>query len=196
MRRWRQLPRERRILIYGRPTVSRNTYEIICEALFQWQQRDPVTASRWRIISLGETFDPRWTVPVQNMEIGGKASLDDYADHLNRAAIGISLMISPHPSYPPLEMAEAGVLTITNMYGCKDLSRRFPDIVSIDRVDPELLAGAISAAIGEAEERRVGKIVPRRPAHDLSSDATRLYSAKRIAALIRGDLSARNDLIQ
>jgi hypothetical protein len=82
------------------------------------------------------------------------------------------------------------------MYGCKDLSRRFPDIVSIDRVDPELLAGAISAAIGEAEERRVGKIVPRRPAHDLSADATRLYSAKRIAALIRGDLSARNDLIQ
>ncbi|MBV9066611.1 MAG: hypothetical protein JO004_12705, partial [Methylobacteriaceae bacterium] len=98
------LPRERRILIYGRPTVSRNAFEIICEALFRWQQSEPVTASRWRIISLGEEFNPRWTVPVQNMEIGGKASLEGYADHLNRAALGISLMISPHPSYPPLEM--------------------------------------------------------------------------------------------
>ena len=60
------------------------------------------------------------------MEIGGKASLDEYADHLNRAAVGVSLMVSPHPSYPPLEMAEAGVLAITNNYGSKDLSRRLP----------------------------------------------------------------------
>jgi hypothetical protein len=181
------LPRERRILIYGRPTVSRNAYEIICEALFQWQQRDPVTASRWRIISLGETFDQRWTVPVQNMEIGGKASLDDYADHLNRAAIGISLMISPHPSYPPLEMAEAGVLTITNKYGCKDLSRRFAEIISVDRVDPELLAHAIGAAIREAEEHRIGKIIPRRSPRDLPCDATRLYSPQQLANIIRDD---------
>lgn len=126
-------------------------------------QSEPITASRWRIISLGEAFDTRWIVPVQNMEIGGKASLEDYADHLNRAAVGISLMVSPHPSYPPLEMAEAGVLAITNRYGCKDLSRRFPEIISIERVDPELLAEAIGAAVREAEERRIGKIVPRRP---------------------------------
>jgi len=102
------LPRERRILVYGRPIVSRNTYEIICEALFQWQQREPIVASRWRIVSLGESFDPRWTVPVQNMEIGGEASLEDYADHLNRAAIGVSLMISPYPSYPSRKWPRPG----------------------------------------------------------------------------------------
>lgn len=145
------LPRERRILVYGRPIVSRNTYEIICEALFQWQQREAIVASRWRIVSLGESFDPRWTVPVQNMEIGGKASLEDYADHLNRAAIGVSLMISPYPSYPPPKMAEAGVLTVTNKYGQKNLSRRFPEIISIEHVDAELLADAIGAAVREAE---------------------------------------------
>jgi O-antigen biosynthesis protein len=55
-------------------------------------QSEPITASRWRIISLGEAFDTRWIVPVQNMEIGGEASLEDYADHLNRAAVGISLI--------------------------------------------------------------------------------------------------------
>jgi hypothetical protein len=185
------LPRERRILIYGRPTVSRNAFEIICEALFQWQQREPITASRWRIISLGETFDQRWKVPVRNMEIGGKVSLEEYADHLNRAAVGISLMISPHPSYPPLEMAEAGVLAITNNYGCKDLSRRFPEIVSIERVDPELLADAIGAAVREAEERRIGRIIPRRQPRDLPSDEGRLYSPQRLADIVRGDLHSR-----
>jgi hypothetical protein len=182
------LPRERRILIYGRPTVSRNAFEIVCEALFQWQQREPVTASRWRIVSLGETFDERWKVPVQNMEIGGKASLEDYADHLNRAAVGVSLMISPHPSYPPLEMAEAGVLTITNNYDGKDLSRRFAEIISIERADPELLADAIGAAVLQAEEQRVGKIVSRRPPRDLVSDERRLYSPNKLAEIIRADL--------
>jgi hypothetical protein len=187
------LPRERRILVYGRPTVSRNAYEIICEALFRWQQSDPITASRWRIISLGESFHQRWTVPVQNMEIGGKATLENYADHLNRAAVGISLMISPHPSYPPLEMAEAGVLSITNKYGRKDLSQRFPEIISIERVDPELLAQAIGAAVGEADARRIGKIVPRRPPRDLPSDASRLYSPQRLAGLLRAELMSRTN---
>src|SRR5947209_4829953 len=183
-----RLPRERRILVYGRPTVSRNAFEIICEALFRWQQREPVTASRWRIISLGESFDPRWTMPVQNMEIGGKGGLEEYADHLNRAAVGISLMISPHPSYPPLEMAEAGVLTITNKYGCKDLSRRFAEIISIQRADPELLADAIGTAVREAEARRIGKIVARRPPRDLASDRSSLYSPQKLVEIIRSEL--------
>jgi hypothetical protein len=186
------LPRERRILVYGRPTVSRNTFEIIAEALFQWQQKEPVTASRWRIISLGETFDPRWTVPVQNMEIGGKASLEEYADHLNRAAVGISLMVSPHPSYPPLEMAEAGVLAITNKYGAKDLSRRFPEIISIDRVDPKLLAEAIGAAVREAEAHRIGRIVPRQQARDLQAHSDRLYNPAVFAEIIRADVQRRS----
>ncbi|MEA2757665.1 MAG: hypothetical protein QOH65_278 [Methylobacteriaceae bacterium] len=185
------LPRERRILVYGRPTVSRNAFEIICEALFRWQQNEPVTASRWRIVSLGESFDPRWTVPVQNIEIGGKASLEEYADHLNRAAVGISLMISPHPSYPPLEMAEAGVLAITNKYGCKDLSRRFPGIISIERADPELLEEAIRAAVRQAEEERIGRIIPRLPPRDLPSDQSRLYSLQTLAGIIQSDLHPR-----
>jgi hypothetical protein len=185
------LPRERRIVVYGRPTVSRNAFEIICEALFQWQQSEPILASRWRIISLGEAFDERWKVPVQNMEIGGKASLEEYADHLNRAALGISLMISPHPSYPPLEMAEAGVLTITNKYGSKDLSRRFPEIISIERVDPQLLADAIGAAVLAAEQQRIGKIIPRRQPRDIPSDDERLYSPRRLAEIIRAEMRSR-----
>ena len=38
------------------------------------------------------------------------------------SAIGISLMVSPHPSYPPLEMAHLGMLVLTNGFGAKDLS--------------------------------------------------------------------------
>jgi hypothetical protein len=100
-------------------------------------------------------------------------------------------MISPHPSYPPLEMAEAGVLAITNKYGCKDLSRRFPEIISIERADPELLAEAIGAAVRQAEEQRIGRIIARLPPRDLPSDPSRLYSPQTLAGIIQSDLHPR-----
>ena len=154
-------PRERTILVYGRPAVARNAFELICEALKQWQQRDPVRASRWRIVFLGEAFEAPLAYPVQNATVEGKVGLDAYADHLNRASVGVSLMISPHPSYPPLEMAEAGLITIANSYPGKDLRRRFPGIVSLDDLQVASLTDAIEQAVAAAEPN-IGATTARR----------------------------------
>ena len=43
-------------------------------------------------------------------------------------------MISPHPSYPPLEMSTHGVKTITNSFSNKDLSNFNEFIVSLDTI--------------------------------------------------------------
>jgi hypothetical protein len=155
----RPRPRERLILVYGRPAVFRNAFEAICEGIKCWQQRDPVRASRWRVLFLGEAFDLPLAYPVQNAAVEGKVSLEAYADYLSRAAVGVSLMVSPHPSYPPLEMAQAGLTTITNAYSGKDLRRRFPDIVQLEAISTELLAQALEAAV-EKSEPRIGTIVP------------------------------------
>jgi hypothetical protein len=104
------IPREPIMLVYGRPTVARNAFELICAALIIWQQRDPIRSSRWSIVFLGEDFPDSLIYPVQNARVGGKARLEDYADYLNRAPVGVSLMVSSHPSYPPLEMAQAGLI--------------------------------------------------------------------------------------
>ena len=88
---------------------------------------------------------------MQNATVGGKARLDDYADYLSRALVGVSLMISPHPSYPPLEMAEAGLATITNAFAGKDLRRRFDNIVSPARLDPASLADLIEDTVARME---------------------------------------------
>lgn len=155
------LPRERTILVYGRPTVARNAFELVCMALKQWQQRDSIRASRWRIVFLGEAFEEALVYPVQNAAVEGKVSLNAYADHLNRAAVGVSLMISPHPSYPPLEMAEAGLVTITNAYPGKDLRERFPEIISLASPGVAALASAIEAGVATAEPL-IGTTSPRR----------------------------------
>lgn len=160
----RPTPRERLILIYGRPNVNRNAFELVCDGLFRWQERDPIRASRWRVVFLGEEFPDTLVYPVQNATVGGKASLEDYAGYLSRASVGVSLMLSPHPSYPPLEMAEAGLLTITNAFEGKNLESRFDNIVSLDLLEPASLADAIEAAVAQMEPcigETTGRVTPK-----------------------------------
>lgn len=177
-------PRERLMLVYGRPHVNRNAFELLCDGLFRWQQRDPIRASRWRILFLGEDFPETLVYPVQNAAVGGKVSLSDYASYLSRASVGVSLMLSPHPSYPPLEMAEAGLLTVTNRFEGKDLSSRFDNIVSLDVVGPAALADAIESAVA-AMEPRIGETIPRIAPRTPALTDVRIFDVESFAERLR-----------
>lgn len=162
--------KEKILLIYGRPGVERNCTEIVIDALRLWQLRRPTEAAQWRIVSLGETYDLNYALNMPHFEVRGKATLEDYADLLSRASIGISLMISPHPSYPPLEMASAGIFTITNLYRGKDLRLRSDYICAIDRIDPEAVLTELEKILknlerSERPERTLRDIGLVSPAH-------------------------------
>ena len=151
--------KEKIILCYGRPGTARNCFHILAEGIRLWQRANPTAAEEYEVVFAGEPFDPSRIGFLRNARVAGKMSLEDYADLLNRSAIGISLMISPHPSYPPLEMANAGCLTITNVYEGKNLEKRSKNVCSIPALSPQTLAAALSklipdAAIGEKPELR------------------------------------------
>ncbi len=188
----RPTPKERIILVYGRPAVIRNAFELICASICRWQQRDPIRASRWAIVFLGEEFEAALAYPVQNATVGGKATLSAYADYLNRASVGVSLMVSPHPSYPPLEMAEAGLLTIANDFTGKQMRRRCPDIVALERLDTETLAQAIENAV-ETMEPLIGKIAPRRVLQTPQDGSFPEPHPEEIARLLRASIGADLD---
>lgn len=142
--RMTRFDKQRVILVYGRPTVERNAFGLIVAALRQWAQHYP-QAAQWQVVSAGETFEPIDLGAGCTLQPVGKLSLDDYAQQLARSAIGISLMISPHPSYPPLEMAAFGAHVLTNVYANKDLSILSSRFASLERVDPDTLAQALMA---------------------------------------------------
>ena len=186
-RHFQPVPKERIILVYGRPGTPRNAFEILVDGLCLWQQSDPLTAREWRIVSVGEVFD-EWRVKhLSNFEILGKLPLQEYAMLLCRAAVGVSLMVSPHPSYPPLEMAEAGAITITNAYDQKDLSRRSPNISSIDVLTPERLGTEVAKSVERA------KLLIGQPSKSRSISAIEClgttFSAKAISYSIRSFLN-------
>jgi hypothetical protein len=177
-----QRPKRRELVFYGRPGTPRNGFEIVIGALHLWQQRCPTTAREWAITSVGEVYANDRVLYIRNLRILGKLPPAEYIDLLNYASVGVSLMISPHPSYPPLEMAQAGLITITNSYRYKDLSLRHENIVSIERVDEEALADAIENAVKRAEARigtecemcDIGPITCSMPAFDPVTFACRL----------------------
>jgi hypothetical protein len=153
----RPVEKERIILIYGRPSVARNCFEVILDGLLRWQTTNPQEAASWQIISLGETYPQEFASPVQNFAVRGKVSLEEYSALLSRASVGISLMVSPHPSYPPLEMAMAGLLTITNRFEEKDLSVYSDAIINLDTISPEGIAARIEQAVAAVSRRPPGQ---------------------------------------
>ncbi len=146
-----QTSRSRTIVLYGRPGVPRNGFEILLEGLRIWAGQHADRCRNWRVVSAGESH-PEY--PLGNglvLQSLGKLSIDGYARLLSESAIGISLMISPHPSYPPLEMAHFGLLTLTNGFAGKDLSSWHDNIHSLSQTTPEALALALEAIVERFE---------------------------------------------
>lgn len=131
--------KRKQILVYGRPNVERNAFEIVVESLKKWVKIQP-DAGSWTILSAGEQHAPVYLGENVYMESVGKLSLEAYAKMLRESYAGISLMVSPHPSYPPLEMSVFDVKVITNTYSNKDISGFNENIVSVSNTSPTNIA--------------------------------------------------------
>lgn len=136
-----------RLLFYARPAKPRNAFELGLRALRVAVQRGSF-GDDWEFWSIGET--------VPELPLGPRAvlrpmpwkSLTDYASMLGSSNVLLSLMLSPHPSYPPLEMAAAGGTVVTNTFGVKTaqaLGRISPRIHAVEP-DVEALAAALRTA--------------------------------------------------
>lgn len=136
--------RKKQILLYGRPGTARNAFELIVASLNEWAASYE-KAGEWTILSAGEAFEDVKLSNGQKIHAVGKVSLEEYAKIMLESQIGVSLMVSPHPSYPPLEMSTFGMKVITNHYGNKDLSRFNENIVSLDNCSSTSVAETLIA---------------------------------------------------
>ena len=139
-----QRRKKRLLLVYGRPSSHRNAFELVVESLDAWAKRYD-EANQWALVSLGERHYDINISKGLKLRSCGKLPLDEYANYLLDASVGLSLMVSPHPSYPPLEMAEFGVRVVTNGFANKDLSKRSANIFSVNNSNPDAIADALIA---------------------------------------------------
>lgn len=143
--------RKKQIIFYGRPSAPRNAFEMVIKALKLWSEQQS-NIKDWTIYSVGEKHE---TVDLGNgikIVSLGKLSLNGYIDLMKETYAAVSLMVSPHPSYPPLEMSSYGIKTITNCYANKDLTGFNDNIISLKDYSPAKIAEALLKVCDKYQE--------------------------------------------
>ena len=151
---------KRKFLFYCRPEAhaQRNLFELGVLALRRAVAQGALDPAVWEFFGVGTTGDS-FVIPLGADGGGRKAqlvalpkmSLDDYAAHLPDFDLGMSLMYTPHPSLVPLEMAAAGLVTVTNSYANKTAAALRAISRNLEVGEPTI--EGLAAALGRASAR-------------------------------------------
>jgi glycosyltransferase involved in cell wall biosynthesis len=180
----------RRLLCYARPEAhaSRNMFELGALAL---------SLAAGEGLLAGFELNGIGTVQAgRRLDLGNGALLRllprsdqaSYANLLREHDVGLALMYTPHPSLAPIEMASAGMLTVTNSFENKTaeaMSAISPNLIAAEPTVDGIVAGMREAMAGVDEvERRVrgGDVRWSRDWNDSFDDAV----MERVEALLGG----------
>ena len=156
----------RRLLFYARPEehAARNMFELGVIALRRALQQGAFGG--WELHGVGTVGTDR------RLELGDGHALEllrrmdqpEYATALRGYDVGLALMYTPHPSLVPIEMASAGLLTVTNSFENKTAEQMSAISSNLVTADPSVdgIATALVeawAATGDAERRARGSRV-------------------------------------
>ena len=142
--------KEKHILVYARPSIARNCFSAVVRGLRVWSERHPEFA-KWNVVLGRLDIGPRRSGTAAKCPPSGNWRWRIMPKSCGQALSEISLMSSPHPSYPPLEMAHFGLRTLTNGYFCKDLSSAHDNIISLPDIAPETIASALATECANFE---------------------------------------------
>lgn len=147
----------RRLLFYARPEphAARNMFELGVLALMRAVERGAFRGA-WELQGIGAVSG------TERIELGGGMALDllprhaqeAYGDVLRRHDVGLALMDTPHPSLVPIEMASAGMITVTNTFENKTAEAMAAISPNLLAADPGLdaIADALVAAVDRSAD--------------------------------------------
>ena len=152
----------RKLLFYARPEphAARNLFELGLLALVRAHETGAFPG-HWQLNGIG-TVELAKRIPLGagiGLDLLPRADQASYASLLRDHDVGLALMYTPHPSLVPIEMASAGLLTVTNTFENKTSSALADISANLFAAEPtvEAIAGALGAAAAEVDdvERRL-----------------------------------------
>ncbi|MBB3005772.1 MULTISPECIES: glycosyltransferase family 4 protein [Cupriavidus] len=147
---------KRTLFFYGRPSVERNLFYFGLRILNEVFSRSLLRAEEWDVVMAGEGSAPNIQlesgVVIRNL---GKLTLDEYDALKMKTDVALSLMMAPHPSYPPLELALAGAAVVTSRYGPKQSLEDYSANILCMPADLEAMIDAVVKASQMSESERV-----------------------------------------
>ena len=105
-----------RLFFYGRPRNPRNLFNYGVNILDKAIQRGIIDTQEWEICFAGAYLDPVTFCDGTVSKNLGQMTWKEYASFLQTVDLALSLMYTPHPSYPPFDVACSGGVVVTNKY--------------------------------------------------------------------------------
>jgi hypothetical protein len=148
-----RLPGRRRLVFYARPRNPRNLFELGLRAIRVAAGWGVFDRSDWEFSAIGHRLPDLPLSTRHVMHSRAWLPYEAYGALLGEADLLVSLMLSPHTSYPPLEMAAAGGLVVTNSFGVKTAAALAAISPAIRGPAPAVVAvaEAVASAVAEAE---------------------------------------------
>jgi hypothetical protein len=147
-----------RVLFYARPSKPRNLFALGVSAL---RRADDLLGDRRADVQVMAAGEPTGDValgPGRTVTGLGNVGWDGYYRLLSEVDVGLSLMYSPHPSHPPLDLAISGARVVTNDFAGARAALH-PRLIA-PAPDPDALAAAVVDAVGQAREQPAPPYVP------------------------------------
>ncbi len=149
--------RTRKLLFYARPEphAARNMFELGVLALSHALEQG-CFQGRWELHGIGTVRGTR-TLPLSGgaaLELQPRSEQRAYAELLREHDVGLALMYTPHPSLVPIEMAAAGMLTVTNTFENKTpeaMAAISPNIIAVEP-SVQAVADGLRDAVAGAED--------------------------------------------
>jgi glycosyltransferase involved in cell wall biosynthesis len=102
-----------RVVLYARPSASRNAFGLGLATLRRLKER---YGDRVELLAAGEAWEPaHYGVPDGVMRnLGLLPGLDAVAELYRSCHVGLFFMMTPHASYQPLELMASGAACVSN----------------------------------------------------------------------------------
>ena len=146
--------RKRTFFFYARPNNLRNLYWRGITAIATALEEGVLDPAQWDFYLVGKDA-PQLVLPHNvRPRVLHNLSWAEYGALVRRIDVGLSLMYTPHPSYPPLDLAASGAIVVTNRFGSKvDLSFYSRNILCVEPTVRALVSG-IGRAVTLAQDRK------------------------------------------
>lgn len=143
-----------RFFFYARQNNPRNLFHIGLDVIDRAINQGVLDVNEWEVFLVGKdipnvTFGDGY-VPRRCEGLEWKA----YAELAGTIDLGLSLMYTPHPSYPPLDLAASGAVVVTNKFANKkNLSDYSGNIICAD-LDTDALVNALQVGVVLSQDKQ------------------------------------------
>lgn len=143
---------KRRLFFYARPNNLRNLFYRGIEVLDKAVSEKLITPDEWEVVLVGKDVPAVLLGGVLKPQVLPTMGWRAYGEFIRSVDLGFCLMGTPHPSYPPLDLAASGAVVLTNKFGLKEDLHKYSDNIICSGLGVSALLDGLRMAIDRVRD--------------------------------------------